>query len=308
MKKKCNQPVTPPPFPLARRCSGITKDSALTPPRNRFSVGYLPPLSASPPSPSPAGVAAVAPARAAVGGGGRGGEGLAGSACLLTRNTGMGLATTTGFPGSKEDRDNTRDMDSGSATREITAGSGQSGLSMVSTGSAAANAAGPKAPASLLKQKSSINRPPNVGGGGGRGGGLVRNSSRYRDDGVVQEMPTRLFHRRSTSGSERGTTTTKVSMRESGEGFAIKRPQRYEKIKMKSPVAKNNNCNNNKENGSSYPNANGRHAEVPNRRPAIKLIMEGGAFGALSVAHKVVSGFRGDPDWASGVSRSAHKR
>lgn len=110
---------------------------------------------------------------------------------------------------------------------------------------------------------------------------------------VSSEITDRMFSER------KSPPTTRFSANESGREDAAERRPRYDKIKMRSPVA-----NTGKGNGSE-----GQAATVKSPARAFKLkMMAGRSFGAVSVAQKVVAGFRGDPDWASGASRIAKRR
>ncbi|CAN0501211.1 unnamed protein product, partial [Ectocarpus sp. 12 AP-2014] len=139
---------------------------------------------------------------------------------------------------------------------------------------------------------SSIHQP----GGRGRGAPLLdtRHKDRWQEImRVSSEITDRKFSER------KSPPTTRFSANESGREEAAERRPRYDKIKMRSPVA-----NTGKGNGSE-----GQAATVESPARAFKLkMMAGGRFGAVSVAQKVVAGFRGDPDWASGASRIAKRR
>lgn len=93
--------------------------------------------------------------------------------------------------------------------------------------------------------------------------------------------------------------TTRFSANESSREEAANRRPRYDKIKMRSPVA-----NTGKGNDSEDQDAT---VKSPTRAFKLKM-MSGGSFRAVAVAQKVVAGFRGDPDWASGASRIAKRR
>lgn len=129
----------------------------------------------------------------------------------------------------------------------------------------------------------------------------------------------------SSSRGENGSvydaaTAIRLSMRAAGggsrEGAAQRRPQRYDKIKMKDSPASQNYKRSSVTDSSKEATRSSRGGAAGNNsqdgvgfRPvAMKLKTAGAAFGALSIARKVASGFRGDPDWASRASRSAGRR
>lgn len=175
-----------------------------------------------------------------------------------------------------------------------------------------ASAAPPKKPVSLLKQK--IESSIAVGGElGGGAGGPARVSVMHKPMGrePMVNAPRSMAH-----GGYDAATAPPLSMRaaggESREEAAQRRPQRYDKIKMKtSPTSRSKkNVNITEAIGLNREGAaaHGAQAGVGIRPIAFKIKTAGAAFGALTVARRVASGFRGDPDWASRASRSAGRR
>lgn len=170
-------------------------------------------------------------------------------------------------------------------------------------------------PVSLLKRKteSSI-----VLGGDTGAGATARVAMRHRNRG--REL-TVSSSRSNLSNTYEEPTAPRLSMPAAGGGsreeVAKRRPQRYNKIKMKtSPTSTNGKhatvADNNSKKAGGFNRQGAAGIDDQERigiRPiAIKLKTAGAAFGALAVARKVASGFRGDPDWASRASRSAGRR
>ncbi len=149
----------------------------------------------------------------------------------------------------------------------------------------------------------------------GVGRGLVRVSMLQRHAAGGEEV-TGSSSRNRNGSSNLSRTTRDVSGDSAGgagEKPASRRPQRYHKIKMKTTAA----ASNSKRPMAQIPirkestSKTGRNSASNNARDwPVKLPFRttGGTFSALAVAHKVASGFRGDPDWATGVSRSAKRR
>ncbi|CAN0001543.1 unnamed protein product [Ectocarpus sp. 12 AP-2014] len=251
---------------------GTKNDAVLSPARSRTAVGHLPPLSMSPSS--------LSPGTAALTLGGK--EGASAKVSLIPRRTTLGPTILCGdgngdenatvvSKGSERSAGSAARSQAGSATRKETA-----------------------KPKSLLKQRteSSIHQP----GGRGRGAPLLvsRHKDRWQE---IMRVSSEITDRKFSEG--KSPPTTKFSANESGREEAAERRPRYDKIKMRSPVA-----NTGKGDGSE-----GQAATVKSPARAFKLkMMAGGSFGAVAVAQKVVAGFRGDPDWASGASRIAKRR
>ena len=280
--------------PVAVSRAGTNHDGGLSPARGRPPMGHLPPLSASPSVPTR--TAAVAKE-----------WGVAGKSLYPMESTAETRPSAAGKNGGNnvDGQVVTTSLERPGPTR--------------ATGPAESTAttASPKKPVSLLKQKTessiAVGGEKGGGGGGGGGSGPVRVSMIHKNKG-----------RESTISSSRGkassfydaATAPRHSMRAanggSREDAAQRRPQRYDKIKMKtSPAGKNKHAG--VIASSSGLTREGTAGSIsPGRggvRPiAIKLKTAGAALGALSVARKVASGFRGDPDWASRASRSAGKR
>lgn len=162
----------------------------------------------------------------------------------------------------------------------------------------------------LLKQKteSSIILP---GEGGGPEGGPAR-ISLIRKGGLLKHAAAGQELTGSSSRNQNGSIRSmqEASSRSGGGGEkpAKRRPQRYHKIKMKSPPGndRKNTIGHNIIKKEHIPK--GEKQPYPNKARDWPAKLTGGTFSALAVAHKVASGFRGDPDWATGVSRSAHRR
>lgn len=270
------------PLPLSSNVAGTKNDAILSPPRSRTAVGHLPPLSTSPSSLSPGTVASTP--------GGK--EGASAKASLMPRRTTLGSTTSPGLPfGKGADCGGNRDENAPVASK----GSGQSAGSAARTPAGSATRKETARPKSLLKQKteSSIQQQP---GGGGRGSPLfvARHNDRWQE---MMKVSSDITDRRFSEG--KSPTTTRFSANESSREEPAGRRPRYDKIKMRSPVA-----NSGKGNGSEDQDAT---AKSPARAFKLKM-MTGGRIGAVAVAQKVVAGFRGDPDWASGASRIARKR
>lgn len=209
-------------------------------------------------------------------------------------------------------------------------------------------------PASLLKQQSesSLRQPRTdaskfqthqAGAGGGGRRTFVMPSSMRKGEGSTDrknEGGRATVAKHGENNEHKGVdqaTTARVSMHQNGGGsggerlVATRRPQRYDKIKMKSPVNgkknkgsilnraktpphQSSNCNSGKITGATNntnedePSTN-KSAPLGAPPQALKVkLLARGAIGAVSVAQRVVSGFRGEPDWASGSARTARKR
>lgn len=271
----------------------------------------------------------------------------------VLRQTTIGLSSSPG--GSPRSTGSAHSAESAS---RVTAGLGgwKEGGGEAHTRSEAAKSVGTK-PVSLLKQKSeSCVRQPKTDASKGQPGQVwvgvagrrtfVMPSMRHEAAGQGSKLkstgsdgsPTREGEGASATAAtprdeRKGAhqaPTTRVSMLEKGGGNGgerlVRRPQRYDKIKMKSPVnVKKNkvsilnraktpvhqstNGNNSSTTGADNTitenecseNVNAAAGSVPQ---ALKgKLLARGAIGAVSVAQRVVSGFRGEPYWASGSSR-----
>ncbi|CAM9169930.1 unnamed protein product, partial [Scytosiphon promiscuus] len=262
---------------------GITPDGIRSPNRGDAAVGYLPPLAASPPAES----AEATTATAADGATGGTVEDLRiASQSLLQRHTTLGLGAEPLFNSPALPRKTAVGIPSPNASPR----------SLRSPFSAGSPRTGTEGRADEERRGGGLHARPGAGGAAeAKPASLLKQQSESENKGAIQGAMAR------------------VSMRESGGGVggermvAKRRPQRYDKIKMKSPVTAKKNKANNQSIEDNLSASQTIPVGSPPQALKVKLLTRG-AIGAVSVAQRVVSGFRGEPDWTSGSARSARKR